>query len=248
MARPSHGSAPAWPAPPQSTATSVAPRCGLRELYAPARARRAYGFSRRFEASHGSACRPRPEPCLSPGSDLRAPRARRNGRALPRTAVSLVGRASSVAPSSSVATRANRSGTRPGTRAFRGINGRLPAPAFAGASAFSGPFHLFHGALAPVRRRAAIGVARRPTNAGQEPAHQSQRRGTSRATNGSLGNWSRGGQLTKAWKACVSLERLQAPQAHGAAGTRGSRGPVCRPDFGGSPGRICCGVARAADS
>ena len=34
----------------------------------------------------------------------------------------------------------------------------------------AGPFHLFHGALAPALLRGALGLARRPTNAGQNSA------------------------------------------------------------------------------
>jgi len=171
----------------------------------------------------------RPLICAPQGRDETAAHA----RARPRPSSAGV-----VVPPSSAAIRANRSSAHPGTRAFRGINGCLPAPAFAGAAAHAGPFHLFHVALAPVRRRAALGVARRPTNAGQESAHPSQRRGTSTATNGSLGNWSRGGQLKKAWKACAPIEHHQGQRARAWAGTRPSRGRACRPDFGVSPGRI----------
>ncbi len=56
-----------------------------------------------------------------------------------------------------------------------GINGRLPAL----ASAQAGPCHLLPDALAPALLRGALGVARRPTNAGQRSAQdRSQRRGT----------------------------------------------------------------------
>jgi hypothetical protein len=82
-----------------------------------------------------------------------------------RASRTLVGRVE-PAPHSSAANRANLSAARPGLRAFRGINGRLPTCAAAG------PFHLFHGAHAPVLHRGALGVARRPTNAGQNTAQQ----------------------------------------------------------------------------
>ena len=102
-------------------------------------------------------------------------------------------RAGDGAPHSPFASRANRSAARAGTRAFRGINGPLPTRA-ALRSSRAGPFHLFHGALAPALVRGAIGLARRKADAGQESLpRQLQRRGIN-SHERLPRNWSRGGK------------------------------------------------------
>lgn len=113
------------------------------------------------------------------------------GRTLARASASLV--APVAAPlHSPFARRANRSAARAGTRAFRGINGALPTRA-AHRFARAGPFHLFHGALAPALVRGAIGLARRKADAGQELLPRRLQRKGMNSHERLPRNWSRGG-------------------------------------------------------
>ena len=89
--------------------------------------------------------------------------ARVRARPVPFVAVTVLPRRSSAA------FRAKRSAARQVARAFRGINGPFPRLLRCAAQPRA-PSTYSTLPLAPVRRRGAVGFARRPTNAGQEPA------------------------------------------------------------------------------
>lgn len=150
--------------------------------------------------------------------------------------VRITRRAGATTPHPPFAFCANRSATRAATRAFRGVNGLLPTRA---ALRFSraGPFHLLHGALAPALVRGAVGLARRKTDAGQEPVpRRLQRRGMN-SHERLPRNWSRRGPFKEgeAWvqghgSGSRRVARPTGAPRPGASAWPGCRLPACRPE------------------